>query len=154
MALAIHDTPIDAMQLVRDIARTTLDTARGLSASDRQWLHDSKRDRVKHDNTARLLELMTYADGAAAVRGPELIRGFVLAHTLPPVPFWGAASRAEQDANHLGDLAQLAWSELRTGMTADGLCEAMEIQALRSRIFADAVRVHASGRRPIHVVSR
>lgn len=154
MALAIRQTPIDAMQLVRDVAEMTLQTQRGMSKEDRQFLHDSKRDRVKHNNTARLFELMTYAEPVVSVRGPELIRGFVLAHTLPPLPYWGDASRAEQDANHLGDLAQLAWSELRNGMTADGLCDAMEVQILRSRIFADAVRVHASGGRSIHVVSR
>jgi hypothetical protein len=153
-SLAIHPQQIEARDVVRDIARRTLRSASGISAADRQWLHDIKRDRVAMGNTIRLLELMTAAAIDDALSGPESLRGFVLAHKQPTLPFWSDASLDEQRANHLGDLAQLAWTEHRSMATADGLCETMDRQSLMSRVLADAVRVHISGRRSIHVVSR
>lgn len=155
MSLAIqHDSMMDAAAVVRDTAARVLRSANGIGASDRQWLHDIKRDRVNIRNEVRLLELVTYADLADALYSAERRRGFVIAHKQPAVPFWADASRDEEVANHVGNLAQYGWTETRSASAADTLCEAMSSQELRSRILADAVRVHLTGRRSIHVISR
>lgn len=149
VGLAMHRDSMDVAQAIKDYAGRIVRSAKGIGASDRQWLHDLKRDRVSLRAVLRLFELATCADLSDALSGPEAFRGVLVGQMKPTVPAWMDAGRDEEVTNHVGNLAGLRWSETRSEAAADELCESMDAQALASRIFADSVRRAAHERRTI-----
>lgn len=149
--------PLDAWAIICAGATRLIDRA-DLPSRTRQRLHNLRQE-ARHGAANRsafgvLMEASPFASAGDALFWLELARAEIIGRSQYVLPSTSLAHESESHANHIADVAQITHRERRTRGTLEQLVDAMQVQAIASRVLADSEAKEMRVRSSIMLASR